>query len=104
MVAKIVVTQPVHAEQLQRLRDAGHEVVALDSPHGLSSAELVEHTEGADALLSQLTDKLTEEVFTGTSLKIVATIATGFDNIDVDAAQAANVTVTRTPDVLTNAT
>ncbi|EXG79837.1 2-hydroxyacid dehydrogenase [Cryptosporangium arvum] len=104
MVAKIVVTQPVHAEQVQRLRDAGHEVVTLDSPRGLSAAELIEHTKDADALLSQLTDKLTEEVFAETRLTIVATIATGFDNIDVDAAQKAGTIVTRTPDVLTDAT
>ncbi|MFG1921022.1 2-hydroxyacid dehydrogenase [Cryptosporangium sp. NPDC048952] len=104
MAAKIVVTQPVHAEQLQRLRDAGHEVVALDSPHGLSPEELIEHTKDADALLSQLTDKLTADVFANTTLTIVATIATGYDNIDVAAAQKAKTTVTRTPDVLTDAT
>ena len=79
-------------------------MVTLDSPRGLTAEELVEKTRGADALLSQLSDKLTKDVFADTSLKVVATIATGFDNIDVDAAQAANVAVTRTPDVLTNAT
>ena len=104
MTAKIVVTQPVHAEPLQRLRDAGHEVVPLDSPRGLTAAELVEQTEGADALLSQLSDELTADVFTGTSLRIVATIATGYDNIDVDAARRAGVEITRTPGVLTDAT
>ncbi|GAA0257688.1 D-glycerate dehydrogenase [Cryptosporangium japonicum] len=104
MVAKIVVTQPVHAEQLQRLRDAGHEVVALDSPRGLSPEELVDAAADADALLSQLTDKLTGDVFARTRLTIVATIATGFDNIDVAAANTAKTIVTRTPDVLTDAT
>jgi len=104
MAAKIVVTQPVHAEPLARLREAGHEVVTLESSRGLTADELVEATEGADALLSQLSDTVSADVFAGTSLKIVATIATGFDNIDVAAARAAGVAVTRTPDVLTDAT
>lgn len=104
MGGRIVVTQPVHAEQLERLREAGHDVVALDAPGGLSADELRARTRGADALLSQLTDRVSAEVFDGTSLKIVATIATGFDNIDVAAAAAAGVAVTRTPGVLTDAT
>ncbi|MFI5959977.1 2-hydroxyacid dehydrogenase [Cryptosporangium sp. NPDC051539] len=104
MSAKIVVTQPVHAEIVERLRAAGHEVVDVGSPQGLSASELRTLTAGADALLSQLTDRLTAEVFEETSLKIVATIATGYDNIDVKAASAAGVVVTRTPGVLTDAT
>lgn len=104
MVAKIVVTQPVHAEQLRRLRDAGHEVVTLDSSRGLTADELIEEVGDADALLCQLTDKVSRDVFERTKLTIVATIATGYDNIDVEAARAADVQVTRTPDVLTDAT
>jgi lactate dehydrogenase-like 2-hydroxyacid dehydrogenase len=37
------------------------------------------------------------------TLKVVANVAVGFDNIDVDAATAAGVQVTNTPDVLTDA-
>ncbi|TQS45584.1 2-hydroxyacid dehydrogenase [Cryptosporangium phraense] len=101
---KIVVTQPVHADQVERLRAAGHEVEELSSPRGLTADELRDRTAGADALLSQLSDRLSASVFEGTTLKIVATIATGFDNIDVAAASAAGVVVTRTPGVLTDAT
>ncbi|SHM86693.1 2-hydroxyacid dehydrogenase [Cryptosporangium aurantiacum] len=104
MAAKIVVTQPVHPEALDRLRAAGHEVVALDSPRGLPADEVRKATDGADALLSQLTDRLTADVFEKTSLRIVATIATGYDNIDARAASEAGVVVTHTPDVLTDAT
>lgn len=37
------------------------------------------------------------------TLKVVANVAVGFDNIDIDAATAAGVQVTNTPDVLTDA-
>jgi glyoxylate reductase len=37
-------------------------------------------------------------------LRIVANVAVGFDNIDLDATRAAGVIVTNTPDVLTDAT
>ena len=38
------------------------------------------------------------------SLKVVANFAVGYDNIDVEAAQARRVRVTNTPGVLSNAT
>src|SRR5699024_2540429 len=37
-------------------------------------------------------------------LKIVANLAVGYDNIDIEAANKYNVTVTNTPDVLTETT
>jgi glyoxylate reductase len=103
-MARVVVTQPVQPEPLERLRAAGHEVVELNNPGGLPAAQLADACAGADALLSQLTDQVGAEVFAVDGLKLVATIAVGFDNVDVPAAKARNVIVTNTPDVLTNAT
>ena len=40
----------------------------------------------------------------GSSLKVVANFAVGYDNIDVEALRARGVRATNTPDVLTNAT
>jgi glyoxylate reductase len=40
----------------------------------------------------------------GSGLRIVANFAVGYDNIDLEACRARGVTVTNTPDVLTNAT
>ena len=39
----------------------------------------------------------------GRDLKVVSTIAVGYNNIDVAAAREHNVVVTNTPDVLTEA-
>jgi glyoxylate reductase len=103
-MAKVVVTQPVQPEQLERLQAAGHDVVALEHPRGLEAAEVVEAVTGADGLLCQLSDEISAEVFAVPGLRVVANIAVGYDNVDVPAAQANDVVVTNTPDVLTDAT
>jgi glyoxylate reductase len=54
----------------------------------------------------QLADPINRDVLTAAapSCKVVATCAVGFDNIDVGAASELGMTVTHTPDVLTDAT
>jgi glyoxylate reductase len=59
----------------------------------------------ADALLTMLSDSIDESVLTaGNNLKVVANLAVGFDNIDVNTASRAGVAVCNTPDVLTDTT
>lgn len=60
----------------------------------------------ADALLPTVTDKVTAEVLEATPrrARIVANFGVGFNNIDVKAAKALGITVTNTPDVLTDDT
>jgi glyoxylate reductase len=54
--------------------------------------------------MSLLTDRVDDEVLdSGRDLKIVANIAVGFNNIDLDACRKRGVIATNTPDVLTNA-
>lgn len=66
---------------------------------------LMNRTCKVDGLLTMLTDKVTDEHFmVGRNLKVVANMAVGFDNIDISAAQEYGITVTNTPDVLTDTT
>jgi glyoxylate reductase len=59
----------------------------------------------ADGLLCVLTDKIDEDLLNNApDLKIVANMAVGYDNIDVPAAKKYGVTITNTPDVLTETT
>lgn len=60
---------------------------------------LLSYVEGADAILSHLTEKIDEELFkaAGPQLKIVANYAVGFDNINVAEAAKRNIWVTNTP-------
>ena len=60
---------------------------------------------GKQGLLSVVTDAIDRAVLeAGRDLKVVSTIAVGYNNIDVAAARERGVIVTNTPDVLTEAT
>jgi glyoxylate reductase len=67
--------------------------------------ELLARVKGRDALVCLLTDTIDAAVLdaAGPSLKIVANVAVGYNNIDVTACRARAVVATNTPDVLTNA-
>lgn len=71
-----------------------------------TSVELQEALRGADALLPTVTDKITAEVLSAAPrrAKIIANFGVGFNNIDIAAAKAQGLTVTNTPDVLTDDT
>lgn len=70
----------------------------------LSHDDLVARVAGKQGLLSVVTDSIDRAVFdAGRDLKVVSTIAVGYNNIDVSAAREHGVTVTNTPDVLTEA-
>jgi glyoxylate reductase len=67
--------------------------------------ELLARVKGRDALVCLLTDTIDAAVLdaAGPSLKIVANVAVGYNNIDVPACRRRGVVATNTPDVLTNA-
>lgn len=67
--------------------------------------ELLKAVAGAEALITTVTDRIDEEVFdaAGDQLKVVANVAVGYDNIDLEAAAARGITVTNTPGVLDEA-
>lgn len=69
-------------------------------------ADLEAGIAGASAAVITLTERVDADLLAaaGPQLKVVANVAVGFDNIDVDAASAAGVTVTNTPGVLDRAT
>ncbi len=71
-----------------------------------SCDELIKRAQGADAILVSPTEKCNCDMITGLpqSVKIMATFSVGYDHIDIEAATTARLTVTNTPDVLTDAT
>jgi len=68
--------------------------------------EIIEQSKGFDGILSSVTDPINAETISklSDSIKIIANGAVGFGNIDIEAARKKNITVTNTPDVLTDAT
>lgn len=71
-----------------------------------SRAQIVEAVKTADCLVPTVTDKIDRSVISqaGDQLKLIANFGNGVDNIDVDAAAEKGITVTNTPNVLTEDT
>lgn len=87
------------------MKEGGHEVVVSEKDGALSPDELKEmlSLRPYEGIVSLLTDHIDGSVLSFTpQLKIVANYAVGFNNIDVSALGQARVTVTNTPDVLTD--
>ena len=70
---------------------------------GISPAELRRRIEDKDALVSLSTDTIDRSVLDAArALKVVATVAAGYDNVDVAHARSRGIIVTNTPDVLSD--
>jgi glyoxylate reductase len=66
---------------------------------------LLKEAKKASALITMLSDQVDEELLNaGSNLKIVANLAVGYDNIDLESATQRGIIVTNTPDVLTETT
>jgi lactate dehydrogenase-like 2-hydroxyacid dehydrogenase len=104
-------TGPIYVSRLLTDRAMAH-LRSLDAPLRVggeappSRAELETGIAGAAAAVVTLTERVDAELLaaSGSQLKVVANVAVGYDNIDVDAAEAAGVIVTNTPGVLDRAT
>ena len=71
---------------------------------GLDPAALHQRLAGKQALVVLLGDRIDRAAIeAGTSLKIIANVAVGYDNLDVAFARSRDIVVTNTPDVLTDA-
>ena len=71
-----------------------------------SQSKLIELSEGCDAILTSLTEKMDEDTINKLpeSVKVISNFAVGFGNIDLESAKKKDIVVTNTPDVLTDAT
>lgn len=105
MPARIVVTRRIPDPALDVLRPAGEVWV---SPHDrpLETGELHAAVAGAHAVVTLLHDRVDDAFLdaAGPSLRVVANVAVGYDNVDVAACARRGVVCTNTPGVLVDAT
>tara|TARA_B100000989_G_scaffold147053_1_gene109602 strand:- start:186 stop:1139 length:954 start_codon:yes stop_codon:yes gene_type:complete len=71
-----------------------------------SQSRVIEMSKGCDGILSSLTEKLDKDTIEKLpdTIKIISNFAVGFGNIDLEAAKKKGITVTNTPEVLSDAT
>jgi len=94
-------------DSLNKLRDRGYEVEVYSEPEAPPKSLIIEKVKsGIDGLITTLRDPIDGEVFEAgkNTLKVVAQIAVGFDNINRADANQYKIPFTHTADVLTEST
>ena len=101
---KIFVTRKIPQPGLDLLQKQ-HTVEINPYDRSLSKTEIMNGVQGKDGLLCLLTDPIDVEVIAAEpKLKMIASYAVGYDNIDIAAATKRKIPVSNTPDVLTETT
>ena len=102
---KVFVTRKLLKENEQKLQEL-FEVKLNTNDKIYSAEEIIEGSNNCDGILSSVTDPINSDTISklSSSIKIIANGAVGFGNIDFKAARAKGISVTNTPDVLTDAT
>ncbi|OEO32488.1 D-glycerate dehydrogenase [Devosia insulae DS-56] len=102
---KIFVTRRL-PEQIEARMATLFEVTSKPVDGVLSADAIIEGVQGKDVLVSSINDPIDAALIARlpSELKLIAQFGNGFDNIDIEAAYAAGLTVTNTPSVLTEDT
>ena len=102
---RVIVTRRWHGDVEQLLVDR-FDTRLNEDDHPMSTAELQRALQNADAVLPTVSDKIDAEVLGVDNIraKILGSNGVGFNHIDLEAAKAAGLVVTNTPEVLTDCT
>jgi lactate dehydrogenase-like 2-hydroxyacid dehydrogenase len=103
--AKILVTRKLPAKAEQAFTQA-FDVTLNENDVAKSHDEIVTQSAGMDGLAITSMDKFSADLINRlpSSVRIISTVSVGHEHIDIPAATRRNITVTNTPDVLTDAT
>ncbi len=103
MPEKVLVTREIPEAGLRPLEAYALTVLSEAPP---ARDELLEAARGAEGVLSNVTEKMDAEFMdaAGSGLKVIANMAVGYDNVDVEAAKERGIVVTNTPGVLDETT
>ena len=103
MPEKVLVTREIPEAGLRLLEDFDVTILSEGPPE---RDEMLEAVRGTAGVLSTLTEQMDAEFMdaAGDDLKVIANMAVGYDNVDLEAANERGVVVTNTPGVLTETT
>ena len=100
----VVVTRKLPKSVEQEL-SSRYDVRLNNNDVALTSGQMADVMRTADVVLCTVTDRIRAEHFgSGVRTKLIANFGVGVNHIDLDAARTSGVTVTNTPDVLTDDT
>ena len=103
MPEKVLVTREIPSAGLRVLEGFDVAVLSEGPPE---RGELLEAVRGVAGILSTVTETVDTELMdaAGGDLRVIANMAVGYDNVDLDAAGERGVVVTNTPEVLNETT
>ena len=103
MSRRVLVTREIPTAGLRLLEDFDVTILSERPPE---RGELLEAAKGASGILATLTEQVDAELMqaAGEDLKIIANMAVGYDNVDLEAARERGVVITNTPEVLDETT
>ena len=114
MSFNVYVTRQIPEEGINLLRKFCQTVEVNPYDRPLTYDELLKQVKSRNAILTMLSDRIDARLMseaadpclkhTGTSLKVIANYAVGYENIDIKTATAKGIVVTNTPGVLTDST
>jgi glyoxylate reductase len=101
----VVITRKLPDPVETRMRELFDARLNVDD-HPMTPDELAAAMREADVLVPTVTDRITAQMIdqAGDQLKLIASYSNGVDHIDVNAAAKRGITVTNTPNVLTEDT
>ncbi len=101
-MVKILISDPVHPDALAWLQKQPNAQVTIQTD--ISPGELLKAISDYDALIVRSRTKVTKEIIGAAKrLKVIGRAGTGLDNIDLEAAQKANIVVLNAPGANANA-
>ena len=105
MNRKVFVSRQMHNTVMRLLGNICEYDVNSDD-RAATHEELVNAAKNYAVMITMLNDNIDADIINqaGPDLKLIANYGVGFNNIDVEAAQAKGIYVSNTPDVLTDAT
>ena len=103
MPEKVLVTREIPSAGLRALEPFDVRVLHERPPE---RGELLDAVRGVSGILSTATEKMDGELMdaAGEDLKVIANMAVGYDNVDVEASAERGIVVTNTPGVLDETT
>lgn len=106
MSERVLLTRRMPSAAGDVLTAAGHTVDMFDTSEPPPRDEIIARARGCAGVITMLSDRVDVEFLdaVGSSLRIVANYAVGFDNIDLEACKQRGIRASNTPGVLTEAT
>ena len=102
----VVITRKLPEQIEARMMELFDTRLRDDDDESMTKADLIAAVKSADVLVSTVTDRIDSGILaqSNPNLRLIANYGAGVDNIDLQTARQRGITVTNTPDVLTEDT